>query len=508
MALSTSNRRRLITNSTTTNNNNNNNTNNSFSLNKQSRTEHINRSNLKSANTSNTENAVTSLALNKEKRHIGVKQENGYLNGTAATTVKTKRPINQVNDTLPMKKSKLLKTNHLQNRSNNSSSVNNSPSNSQMNNSLKQNRSNGKIYVKNFDEKSKINGKKFLNKPQKCQDALLMSKKHQTGIFGLDENESETFSMYDFSSKDEYKLGEEFYEQRLNKLNEQLIELTNLKNNSAPDSTTSISVYYDQVNKLERESKETLEITKIVYEKQKNEIEQQYLNEYNKTVQDYHDKRREIKENLKNEQEEMRKQIDIDRNCLDINADITDAKPVPTRNLRRRQNANATLNMTANYDLDTDVDASILIQNSVMGANLINVHGSSSVSMVNSGLSVVNSSTSMILGQYSGSSLNHPNSLSSLYSAIANSSALANSMINQGVNDRKRKLNPPSAITLALNEEEMNEELKFLLKNLNNHTLLINQSKNASSLALSSSSTSVSSSVTSPKLKQNVNDII
>ena len=224
------------------------------------------------------------------------------------------------------------------------------------------------------------------------------------------------------------------------------------------------SNYLDAVAKFERDSAEKLAITRTAYEKQRDEIEQLYQTECNKAIQEYHEKKREIKENLKSEQEEMRKQIEVDRG-LDINADVTDAKPVPTRNLRRRQNANnTTLNMT--YD-EADVDATLLIQSSVIGANLAGHNAASGVNIVASGLSVANSSTTLILGQYSSSSLNHVTTLSGFYSTL-NSGALANSA-GQAVNDRKRKPNQ-AAITFALTDEEMNEDLKFLAKNLNNHT--------------------------------------
>ena len=202
------------------------------------------------------DDAPSSLALNKEKRQTATTATannntttntntsttntttSGYMNGTAATTAKTKRPIAQVQDTLSAKKSKLLKTSHLHTNPHRSS-----PSNNQQLN-LKQNRVNGnKLYAKNGDENntnsSKLNGKKFLNKSQKTQQQNFKQSQEASigkSSFDFDENEQEAFSLSDFSSKDQFKLGEQFYEQRLKKLNEQMRELTNF---SILDSNSS-----------------------------------------------------------------------------------------------------------------------------------------------------------------------------------------------------------------------------------------------------------------------------
>ena len=47
----------------------------------------------------------------------------------------------------------------------------------------------------------------------------------RTGICDFNEENEDHSSLFDFSSKEEFKLGEQFYEQRLRKLNEQLTEL-------------------------------------------------------------------------------------------------------------------------------------------------------------------------------------------------------------------------------------------------------------------------------------------
>jgi hypothetical protein len=165
----------------------------------------------------------------------------------------------------------------------------------------------------------------------------------------------------------------------------------------------------------------------------------------------------------------MRKQIDIDRNCLDINTDIADTKPPPSRNLRRRNNV---LNNTAyDHNVDTDVDSSVLIQSSVISGL-----AAGGVNILGANLSVSNSATSMILGQFSNSATNnltsHANTINGFYSSLNNVGL--NNSLGQVVNDRKRKL-IPSTITFAINEDDVNEDIKFLVKNLNNHTLVKQQ---------------------------------
>jgi hypothetical protein len=161
----------------------------------------------------------------------------------------------------------------------------------------------------------------------------------------------------------------------------------------------------------------------------------------------------------------MRKQIEIDRNCLDINTDITETKPLPSRNLRRRNNA--LNNTTHDFNADTDADSSVLIQSNVMSSLAVG-----GVSLLGANLSVSNSATSMILGQFTNAAANnltsHANTINGFYSSMNNGGL--NNSLNQTINDRKRKL-IPSTITFAINDDELNEDYKFLVKNLNNHTL-------------------------------------
>ena len=169
----------------------------------------------------------------------------------------------------------------------------------------------------------------------------------------------------------------------------------------------------------------------------------------------------------------MKRQIESDKLCLDINTDVTDVKPPPQRNLRRRNNNNN--NTAFDYNVDTDADSSVLIQSSALGANVIMSGATSSVNIVGGHLSVASSCTSMLLGQFSSTSnlISHANTLNGFYSTLNNGGL--NNSISQNLNDRKRKLSP-AAITFAINDEEMNEDFKFLIKNLNTPHTVVKQS--------------------------------
>lgn len=342
------------------------------------------------------------------------------------------------------------------------------------------------------------NKKKFSQQSQPNDDTEM-----QQENYNYDENEYiyPHFS-FNFNSKDEYKQQEQFYERRSAELIEQLNELEKIGSSlnslsSIPTpASANLAALLKDLNRLEKESNEDLTIMRTCFDKQKYEIEQQYLNEYKKAIQEYQDKRKELKENLKNEQEEMKKQIEIDRTSMDINMDITDAKPAPTRNLRRR-NPNA---MQSSYDFSADgpgidaastlissstVTGSILLQNTLIGGNIIN-----SVSL--NGASIAGSSVNASFGL----SQTVSTSIGSYYSTINQQtffSSINNSLLNsQNANERKRKLSP-SAITFSINEEDINEDLKFLIKNINNPNYNPKQQSSIFSLPSSSSSSSTSS---------------
>ena len=77
--------------------------------------------------------------------------------------------------------------------------------------------------------------------------------------FGEDTESINAHSLFDFSSKEEFKMSEQFYEQRLKKLLEQLAELNRL-NHESP-------LLISETKRLEKESNENLLVTRALFEK-------------------------------------------------------------------------------------------------------------------------------------------------------------------------------------------------------------------------------------------------
>jgi len=112
------------------------------------------------------------------------------------------------------------------------------------------------------------------------------------------------------------------------------------------------SQFLQQMKNLRTASAENMAVVENWHEMQKNEAMATFNLECSRAVQEFQDKRRELKESLKSENEDRRRQIEADRNHLDINMDITDAKPKVTRKLRRRGNANAGIS-GADFNVDS-----------------------------------------------------------------------------------------------------------------------------------------------------------
>jgi len=109
---------------------------------------------------------------------------------------------------------------------------------------------------------------------------------------------------------------------------------------------------------------------------QKSEAMATFNLECSRAVQEFQDKRRELKESLKSENEDKRRQIEVDRHLLDINMDMTDAKPKVTRKLRRRGNANAGLS-GADFNVDSSsscLDATGSSVNSFLFVLVLNLY--------------------------------------------------------------------------------------------------------------------------------------
>jgi hypothetical protein len=297
MALSTSNRRRFISNSnstTTTNsssnatssvsnastptnaytstkltrrlvNNVNNNNNNNTPSDSSSSTSGNNRGKLNKTPASTA--TATSSAINKEKRLIHTNNSaakvNGYLSGTMSTTAKSKKHSNQINSA---KKAKLIgKSSH---------SHNNTPINSKLKSLNKENGHKSSVSKKlllSTTKSIKNNQKHGLGEDSKAAHMGHSSSTQAKGsssssssgggvfTFGEDAQSINAQSLFDFSSKEEFKMSEQFYEQRLKKLLEQLTELNKLKHESP--------LLIGETKRLEKESNENLLVTRALFEK-------------------------------------------------------------------------------------------------------------------------------------------------------------------------------------------------------------------------------------------------
>jgi trimeric autotransporter adhesin len=105
------------------------------------------------------------------------------------------------------------------------------------------------------------------------------------------------------------------------------------------------------------EAEENWNNTRLWLDKQKQETCQQYLNENSQSILEFSEKRRELKEALIAKQDELKRQIEIDRNTLDINMDTSDPRPTTTRKLRRRvnnNNSNSTSELTVSTRVSTN----------------------------------------------------------------------------------------------------------------------------------------------------------
>lgn len=124
----------------------------------------------------------------------------------------------------------------------------------------------------------------------------------------------------------------------IRKLEATLYDEETIERSTYGSSFPFFSRFIQQIKGIMRESDENMSIVTNWYEMQKSEAMAQYSLEHNRAIQEFQDKRRELKDGLKTENEDKKRQIEVDRTQLDINMDVTDAKPKVTRKLRRRNN--------------------------------------------------------------------------------------------------------------------------------------------------------------------------
>ena len=271
-------------------------------------------------------------------------------------------------------------------------------------------------------------------------------------------------------SKENLKEQEQLYEKKLNNLRYQFEKLEGLKSfeltanvlvesveanlidSNGNENHAYLIEFIDGLRQLKKESVENMSVVRNWFEMQTAEANAHFNAECGRAVHEFQEKRRELKDTLRADNEEKRRQIDIDRHLLDINMDMADAKPKITRKLRRRvnnpgtaANANSSSGLLVNsvdFSVDTSnscLDAApvnataVLLQASVVGS------GGVAASLSGGAVSVVSA----------------PNLVQAHFSSYCN--ALVS------VNERKKKLAPATTITFALSEEDINEDLKCLV---------------------------------------------
>jgi hypothetical protein len=291
--------------------------------------------------------------------------------------------------------------------------------------------------------------------------------------YNLDQNNTEMFNFDNFQKQ------EKLYEKRMKSLKDQLAKLRNLRELNSKNRINSlylkkeigdyrvesgfnhISKFLNGVIQIEKESEENLSIVNNWYEKQKSEVVLQNASENKRALQEFQDKRRELKEGLKNENEEKRRQIELDRNLIDINMESIDPKPKTTRKLRRRQNGQNLTNLThgpnSNYN-DFKMDSNSFdfdpVAHHLIASSSNSIISSSTAALLQNSHALsttgIGSATSSLVGTGLGSNVN-----SSCISGPLNN-------LTSNNNERKKKIGP-AAIVFTISEDEINEDLKFLI---------------------------------------------
>ncbi|XP_048757363.1 sin3 histone deacetylase corepressor complex component SDS3-like isoform X1 [Ostrea edulis] len=129
------------------------------------------------------------------------------------------------------------------------------------------------------------------------------------------------------------EIKEQMYQDKLAHLKKQL---TQLEEGTLPE-------YIKKRKKIDQQYKERIRINEIWREFELDVVEREYIKEKKASVKDFEEKKIELKENLIVELEEKKRNIENERNSMDLTggfllSDSMEIKPVTTRKLRRRPN--------------------------------------------------------------------------------------------------------------------------------------------------------------------------
>lgn len=288
-------------------------------------------------------------------------------------------------------------------------------------------------------------------------------------------------------SREEYERNDQMLETRLDELKRRLDALKNVDLTAAATRSTCkyedsfLNEFKAELERLEHEASSNMTSIKFWFDKERNEIEEQFKNEYKRSIHEYQERRKELKDMLRNDNEDARRQIEIERMTLDINTDVIEVKPAPTRNLRRRcvMASNTTATTAANSLFSSQVYIESLeepasVSTAVSSATPVSVHSSSTAASGVVGPNVhqsplLSSTLSAVVESISASAV----SVSSVTGASSNAllyiqQQVSNGPLNGGgLNyDRKQRKVGSSSLAITISEDEINEDHKCLLKSL------------------------------------------
>ncbi|XP_064620076.1 sin3 histone deacetylase corepressor complex component SDS3-like [Lineus longissimus] len=151
---------------------------------------------------------------------------------------------------------------------------------------------------------------------------------------GQSDEDTEDASETDMIKKEEEftEIKEQMYQDKLAQLKKQLQQL---KDRTLPE-------YLKRLKKIEQQYKERLRLNDLWQEYEMDSVEKEYIAEKKFSVREFEEKKIELKENIIYELEEKRRNMDQERNSVELTGtaflDSMDVKPITTRKLRRRPN--------------------------------------------------------------------------------------------------------------------------------------------------------------------------
>ena len=96
--------------------------------------------------------------------------------------------------------------------------------------------------------------------------------------------------------------------------------------------------YLKRIKKVEISNRDRLRLNMIQRDHLYQIAENDYINDKKLAQREFEDKKIDLKDSLLNDLEERRRMVEVEKNTLDLNSDVTEAKTAMSRKLRRRAN--------------------------------------------------------------------------------------------------------------------------------------------------------------------------